>query len=330
MNKKIKVGVIGVGALGRHHTRLYKNVENAELIGVFDVSNENAVKIAEEFDTQVFDTIEALSEKCDALSIAVPATKHYEVATSLLKSGKHLLMEKPLATTIEDATKLVALAKENNVVLGVGHVERFNPAMSFLESRKALTRFIEVHRLAVYPPARPGQHRRGVEVGVVLDLMIHDIDLILSMIDSEVEKIDAVGIPVLSETEDIANVRLKFKNGAVVNLTASRVSQDPTRRFRVFQNDAYISLDYGSHKGLVVKKGKLALAKKEVDLDEYNALEMELTDFIDTVKDRFDNNSQKETKVSGQQGLDALKLAIQIVDEINKYNEQYHFDEIVE
>ena len=320
---KLKVGVIGVGALGRHHARLYKASENCEMVGVFDVNHVGAQAVAAEFDLACFEDMNDLIDRCDALSIAVPATKHYDVAIKLLSRGKHLLIEKPLAVTVEDASAIVAEAEKNNLVVGVGHVERFNPAMNYLEQHNGNTRYIEAERLAPYPPERPGQHRRGVEVGVVLDLMIHDLDLVLSMVDSEVESFDAVGIPVLSETEDIASVRIKFKNGAVANVKSSRVSDTPNRCIRVFQTDAYISLDYADCKGTVVKKGQLALAKKEVVLDKYNALAEELEDFISAVNETVKSGEVVPTKVPGIQGLAAIKLALAIQDEIVAYNDKY-------
>lgn len=214
------------------------------------------------------------------MSVAVPANYHATTTIPLLEMGKHVLVEKPIAASVPEAEAMVEAAKKNNVVLGVGHVERFNPAMDFLEKYAANTRFIEAHRLAQYPPPRPGLPRRGTEVSVVVDLMIHDIDLVLTMVDSEVEHFDVVGIPVLSKTEDIVNARIKFRNGSCASLTASRVSQEPLRRFRVFQEDCYISMDYGKHFGMVLKRNRIGLARKDVNLDEKNALAAELEDFI--------------------------------------------------
>jgi len=321
---KIKIGVVGTGALGRHHARLYKQCKNAEVIGVYDVNRKTAEAVAAEFGLNVFASPEELAEKCDALSVAVPATKHHETAMPLLKMKKHLLIEKPLAAAIQEGEEIVSLARKNNLVLAVGHVERFNPAMEFLEKKAADTRFVEAHRLASYPPARKGMHRRGTEVGVVLDLMIHDLDLILTMINCDVERIDAVGIPVLSKTEDIANVRLKFTNGSVANVTASRVSVEIMRRFRVFQTDSYISMDYGKHSGIIIKKKRLGMAKKDVSLDEKNALHEELENFIHCVRETMKTGKIVETKVSGEQGLKALALAVRITEEINSYNKRYN------
>ena len=323
--EKLKVGVFGVGALGRHHARLYAQSPNAEVVGIFDVNKETAAKVGAEFNLKVFDDWKELAEQCEALSVAVPANYHASSTIPLLEMGKHVLVEKPIAAKIEEAEAMVAAAEKNNVILGVGHVERFNPAMDFLEKYAANTRFIEAHRLALYPPARPGLPRRGTEVSVILDLMIHDIDLVLSMVDSEVEHFDVSGIPVLSDTEDIVNARIKFQNGSVASLTASRVSQEPMRRFRVFQEDSYISMDYGNHSGVVLKKNRIGLARKDVNLDEKNALAAELEDFILAVNRTKETGKLCQTKVSAAAGLKALKLAVAIEAEARRYNQQYGF-----
>ena len=326
MSSKVKVGVIGVGVLGRHHARLYNLDDNAELVGIYDVNAEGAAKVGDEFGLKVFDNYIDLAEKCDALSIAVPATMHYETSMPLLEMNKHLLLEKPIASEVIDGRKLVEMAKQRELVLGVGHVERFNPAMDFLDRHSEETRFIEAHRLCQYPPARPGQHRRGTEVSVVLDLMIHDLDLILTMVNSDVERIDAVGIPVLSKTDDIANVRLKFKNGTAANITASRVSVDPQRRFRVFLDDCYISMDYANHEAMVLKKNRVGLSRKDISLNEKNALADELGDFVKSVRQTIDSGKVVDPKVSGEDGQKALELAVAISDEIKTYNSRYGFN----
>ncbi len=325
MDTKIKVGVVGVGALGRHHARLYNENENCNVVGVFDVDAEQCQKVANEFGLEAYDNIEKLAEQCDALSIAVPATLHHDIAIPLLKMNKHLLIEKPLESDLEKGRKIAEIAAERNLVVGVGHVERFNPAMDYLESRKADNIFIEAHRLANYPPPRPGMHRRGTEVGVVLDLMIHDIDLVLSMVPSEITSIDAVGIPVLSKTEDIASVRLKFENGAVANLTASRVSVDSMRRFRVFQNDCYISMDYGQCSGMIIKKNRVGIKEKKVDLNEKNALADEINDFVVAVSKTIQTGQLHKTKVPVEDGLKALELAIKITENLTMHNEKHGF-----
>lgn len=326
MDGKIKVGVIGTGALGRHHARLYAQNPNAEMVGIYDVQQDAAQRVGAEFNLNVFADWRELAEKCDALSVAVPANYHAKATLPLMEMGKHILLEKPIASSLPDAEAMVALARERKLVFGVGHVERFNPAMDFLEKYAANTRFIEAHRLAQYPPARPGMHRRGTEVSVVLDLMIHDIDLVLHMVDAEVERVDVVGIPVLSGSEDIVNARIKFANGSCASLTASRVSQSPMRRFRVFQEDSYISMDYGQHSGMVLKRNKLGLARRDVNLDEKNALAEELDNFITAVRSTLETGVLHEPKVSGEQGLKALKVAIAIEEEARRYNKHYGFE----
>lgn len=323
---KLKVGVIGTGALGRHHARLYAQSPNAEMVGIFDVQSDAAHRVGAEFNLKVFDRWEDLAEKCDALSVAVPANFHARSTIPLLEMGKHVLVEKPIAARIDEAEAMCAAAERSGVVLGVGHVERFNPAMDFLEKYAHKTRFIEAHRMAQYPPPRPGMPRRGTEVSVILDLMIHDIDLMLRMVDSEVERYDVVGIPVLSGSEDIVNARIKFVNGSCASLTASRVSQTPMRRFRVFQEDSYISMDYGQHLGMVIKRNKLGLARRDVTLDDRNALAAELEDFIAAVQRTRSSGTLRETRVPGRQGLKALRLAVAIESEARRYNKQYGFE----
>lgn len=323
--EKLKVGVIGVGALGRHHARLYKENSKVELVGIFDVNTAAAQNVGREFDIPVYQDWKELAEKCDALNVAVPANFHHSSTIPLLKMGKHVLVEKPLAASVEEAEDMVRTARENNVILAVGHVERFNPAMDFLEKYAENTRFIEAHRLASYPPARAGLPRRGTEVSVVLDLMIHDIDLVLSMVKSEVERFDVVGIPVLSGTEDIVNARIKFVNGSCASLTASRVSQEPMRRFRIFQDNAYISMDYGNRFGMVLKRNRIALARKDVNLDEKNALADELDNFASAVIKTIQTDELCAPKVTGEDGLKALKLAVAIETEARRYNDQYGF-----
>lgn len=323
---KLKVGVIGTGALGRHHARLYAQSPNAEMVGIFDVQKEAAEKVGAEFGLKVFERWEDLAENCDALSVAVPANYHASTTIPLLNMGKHVLVEKPIAAKIEEARAMCEAAAANKVVFGVGHVERFNPAMDFLEKYAHNTRFIEAHRLAAYPPPRAGMPRRGTEVSVVLDLMIHDIDLVLRMVNAEIERIDVVGIPVLSGSEDIVNARIKFVNGCCASLTASRVSQNPMRRFRVFQKDSYISMDYGNHFGMVLKRNKLGLARKDVELNEKNALAEELEDFIAAVNRTKVTGTVQEPRVSGAQGLKALEVAVAIESEARRYNKEYGFE----
>lgn len=323
--EKIKVGVIGVGALGRHHARLYAQSPNAQVVGIYDVQKESAERVGAEFGLPVFNDWKILAEQCEAFSVAVPANYHAVTAIPLLEMGKHVLVEKPIAAKVEEGNAMVQAAEKAGVVFGVGHVERFNPAMDFLQKYAADTRFVEAHRLAQYPPPRPGLPRRGTEVSVVKDLMIHDIDLLLTMVGSEVERIDVVGIPVLSSTEDIVNARIKFVNGSCASLTASRVSQEPLRRFRVFQENCYISMDYGRRFAMVLKRNRIGLARKDVVLDEKNALAEELEDFLSAVRKTKETGKLHQPKVSGQQGLRALQVADEIENEARRYNQHYGF-----
>ncbi|NQT92884.1 MAG: Gfo/Idh/MocA family oxidoreductase, partial [Lentisphaerae bacterium] len=224
MKEPVQVGVAGVGALGKHHARLYAAMDDAELVGVFDTDHATAASVAAEYGTRTFDTLADMAAAVAAASVAVPTDAHLEVASELMDHGVHLLVEKPIASTTEEAETLVDLAREKDLVLQAGHVERFNPVMRFLEQNLSSPRFIEAIRLAPFPPPRPGAPPRGTEVSVVLDLMIHDLDIILHLVGSPVADIRAVGVPVLSGGEDIANARLRFENGCVANVTASRIS----------------------------------------------------------------------------------------------------------
>lgn len=315
---EVKVGVIGVGVLGRHHARLYKECGNARLIGVYDVNAEQGGKIAEEFSTTYFSDLDELADQVDALSVATPTDLHYDVVKNLLQKKKHVLVEKPITTTVEEANELVQIAKDNNLALMVGHVERFNPVMDFMEKKLDHPMFIEAHRLAPYPPARPGMRPRGTEVGVTLDLMIHDIDVILHLVNSDVESVDAVGIPILSPTEDIVNARIKFKNGCVANLTASRVSPEVMRKIRVFQNDSYLSLDYQEKKGEVYSLSGMGINRENVPIDDHNALLKELEDFVDSVSHNIETGEVRAPRVSGECGARALEIAVEVTRQVNE------------
>ena len=312
MSSKVKVGVIGVGVLGRHHARLYKSCEEAELVGIYDVNPDQLDKIGSELDVAAYSTIEALAEKCDALSIAVPTHYHFAVAQPLLEAGKHLLIEKPITKTMEEAESLLKIAADHRRIIQVGHVERFNPVISYLEAKLDQPKFIESHRLAPYPPPRPGLPPRGTEVGVVLDLMIHDIDMVLSLVKSPVVSVDAVGIPVVSPTEDIANARIKFENGCVANLTASRVTPEPMRKIRLFQNQCYISLDYMEKTGEVFFREDSRIRREEVPIEDHNALLKQLEHFVMCVGHFNRTGELPVPKVSGEHGTRALELAVKI------------------
>jgi predicted dehydrogenase len=320
---KLKVGVVGTGVLGKYHTNLYRSAPHADLVGIYDSDPKVAADAAKQFNVQAFQNLDELVERCDALTVAVPATFHYDTVMPILAKGRHVLVEKPIASDVTQAREMVKLANEKGLVLAVGHVERFNPAMDFLEKNRNNTLFIEAHRLAKYPPPRPGHLRRGTEVSVVLDLMIHDLDLVLNMVGQEIEKFDAVGVPILSKTEDIANVRIKFVNGAVANITASRISAGPMRKFRVFQTDSYISMDYATSTGVIYRKGFLGVGKKDIKCTNTNALADEINNFVDAVIATKAAGKIVPPRVTGEQGLRALELADAICREMQEYNSKY-------
>ena len=235
---KIKVSVLGTGHLGSIHVKLWKQIENAELIGIYDLDDEKAENISKEHGCKKFDNIDEAIDASDALTIAVPTVSHFEVAKKCIEKAKHCLIEKPITATHEEAVSLIEMAEKNEVIVQVGHVERFNPALAVLKNYKVGPLFVEAHRLSQFSP-------RATDVSVIHDLMIHDIDIILWFVKSPVKKIDANGVDVLTETTDIANARITFENGAVANVTASRLSASPMRKMRIFQPDAYISIDFG-------------------------------------------------------------------------------------
>lgn len=237
MKDKVKVGVIGVGHLGQTHARLLRQIESADLVGIFDIDDVKSQSISKELGIKVFNSVEDMMDGVEAVSIVTPTSFHHEVAAKVMKSGKHCFIEKPITSTVEEAENICRLAKEKKVKVQVGHIERFNPAVLALSNLKLEPMFIESHRLAQFKP-------RALDVAVVLDLMVHDIDLILHFVKSPVVNIDASGVGVISDTVDIANARIKFKNGTVANLTSSRISQRQMRKMRLFQRDAYISLDF--------------------------------------------------------------------------------------
>src|SRR3989442_1996917 len=251
-NSRMRVAVIGVGSLGREHARIYAELAASGLVqfvGVHDVIADTARKIAGKYRVQAFKSVAEAAAASDGLSVVTPTTTHYELARWLLQQGKHVLVEKPMSDNAAQAAELVELSRQNRCVLEVGHVERFNPVFQYLESVATEPRFIEAHRLSPYPA-------RSTDVGVVLDLMIHDLDVVLAFVKSPVASVDAVGIPVLSKSEDIANARLRFANGCVANLTASRVSPERMRKIRVFSrgtSTSYISLDYRAQEGFIYR-----------------------------------------------------------------------------
>lgn len=301
----IRCGVAGVGYLGQHHARIYKALPEVELVGVYDVDSVRAQAIAREYGCQVFKSVAALGAACEAVSVAVPTDRHAGVAIPLLEAGCHLLIEKPICTSLVEAEAILAAAKAKNRIVQVGHIEHFNPVMGFLETAVAAPRYIMADRLAPFQP-------RGTEVGVVLDLMIHDIGIILSLVRSPIKRIDAVGVHVLSQTEDIANARISFENGCVANLNASRVSLKKVREIRVFQPQTYLSLDFMNQKGHLLRIQQGALAQEDIPLEKGEPLALELTSFIACVRRHM------QPKVDGLLGKTALEVAIQISEQINQ------------
>ena len=310
--RRIKVGVVGVGSLGKSHARIYSELPEAELVGVYDVDAARAEAVAKEYGAKAFADMGELAAQVEALSVVVPTDRHHEVGLRLLDRGVHLLVEKPIAASTGQAEDLVARAQEKQAILQVGHVERFNPVLTFLDGVSHPPRFIEAHRLAPYPPPRPGLPPRGTEVSVVLDLMIHDIEVILHLVRAPVREIRAVGVPVLSPTEDIANVRLEFENGCVANITASRISPERMRKIRVFLEDAYISLDYQNQAGELFRKSAGGIAREEIPIEKGEPLALELRSFLRCVQRR------DRPVVSGEHAAEALKLAVAITRRIRE------------
>ena len=299
----LKCGVAGVGYLGQHHAWIYAELEGADLVGIFEMDDARAEEICAKFDCPRMKTLEELAEACDAVSVVVPTDRHHEVALPLLAGGAHLLIEKPICQSLEEASSILKVAKEADLLVQVGHIEHFNPVMSFLEEAVVQPKFITADRLAPFQP-------RGTEVGVVLDLMIHDIGIVLQLVKSPVKKIDSVGVNVLSKTEDIANARIQFENGCVANLNVSRVSSKKVREIRVFQPSGYLSLDFMNQAGHVVKIEDGKLDKQEVPIEKGEPLKLELASFIESVKQR------KQPKVGGELGRTALEIAIAVTEQI--------------
>ncbi|MBP7825960.1 MAG: Gfo/Idh/MocA family oxidoreductase [Verrucomicrobia bacterium] len=336
----LKVAVLGTGALGKEHVRIYAELAAAggvELAGLYDVSADAARKVAAKYNARVFDSVAAAAAHAEAVNIVTPTATHFELARTLLQQGKHVLVEKPMTDNAAQAAELVALAQRQNCVLQVGHVERFNPVFTYLETVATQPRFIETHRLSPYPA-------RSTDIGVVLDLMIHDLDVVLAFVKSPVVRVDAVGVPVLSQSEDIANTRLRFANGCVANLTVSRVSPERMRKIRVFSSGdvpSYISLDYRAQAGFIyriarddeaessiLKKllaAKLGVGKDAAIVSEFGGkrivrepvplakeepLKLELQHFVNCVRER------QTPLVSGESAKRALDLALEITRQV--------------
>ena len=316
----LRVGIYGVGHLGKFHLNNWKEIPGVDIVGFFDPHDDTAMEVSEKYQLPRFLDANALMDACDAIDVVTPTNHHFGVCASAIKKGKHVFVEKPLAHTMEEARQLVKLAKESGIKLQVGHVERFNPAFVAIRDVKLAPMFIEVHRLAQFNP-------RGTEVSVILDLMIHDIDIILSIVKSDVKAISASGVGVMTETPDIANVRIEFDNGCVANLTSSRISMKKMRKMRIFQKDAYIGVDFLAKKTEIIKlkepgdsnvftfdmetnSGVKTIAVANPLIIETNAIKEELKAF----KEAIEHNTR--TVVSERDGLAAMEVAHQILAKI--------------
>jgi predicted dehydrogenase len=317
----LKVGIFGVGHLGKFHISNWKEIEGVKIIGFFDPNNDNANDVINTHGLKRFSDEEKLIEACDVIDVITPTDLHYEVCMMAIRKGKHVFVEKPLAHTLQEGKDLVNMVREAGVKMQVGHVERFNPAYLALKEMNLNPMFIEVHRLAQFNP-------RGTEVSVILDLMIHDIDIILSLVKSDVKSISASGVAVMTDTPDIANVRIEFNNGCVANLTSSRISMKKMRKVRLFQKDAYIGIDLLEKKTEIIKlkqpedvdvfsfdidtpNGKKTIAIANPSIEPLNAIKLELESFVDAIV----NN--KPTVVSEIDGYLAMEVAHKILDKIN-------------
>ncbi len=326
----LKIGVIGAGHLGKIHIQQWKEVPTIQIIGFFDPSDEQAEKAIAEYNVTRYTDVDALIQDADALDIVAPTTNHYEIAKKCLLAGKHFFIEKPLANTLDEGRELVKLVKEAGIKCQVGHVERYNPAYLALGEEVLQPMFIEAHRLAQFNP-------RGTDVSVILDLMIHDIDIVMHLVKSPVRRISASGVSVISETADIANARIEFDNGCVANLTASRISLKKMRKLRLFQRDAYISVDFLDKKTEVVRlkddTGKRNMFDFPLDMPNgdkkvisvqmpevlpSNAIHAELTEFADAII------NDKPVRVSVYDGFQAMDVAHQILKKMSLHNELHN------
>ena len=318
----LKVGLFGVGHLGKFHLNNWKEIAEVELIGFYDPSDANAVEITEKYGLKRFDDVSSLLDVIDAADIVAPTNHHFSLCEAAIRKGKHVFVEKPLANTIEEGRQIVKMVKEAGVKVQVGHVERFNPAYLAVKDLQMNPMFIEVHRLAQFNP-------RGTEVSVILDLMIHDIDIILSLVQGDVRNIYASGVAVMTGTPDIANVRIEFDNGAVANLTSSRISMKRMRKMRLFQKDAYIGIDFLEKKTEIIKLkqpgddnafsfdletpggGTKTIAVINPETKPVNAIKEELKSFVNAIE----NN--KPTAVTEIDGYRAMEVAHKILEKIN-------------
>jgi predicted dehydrogenase len=321
MNVMLKVGVFGVGHLGKFHLNNWKEIEGTKLVGFFDPHNETAKEVSEQYGLKRFTDAEKLIDACDIIDVITPTDRHFEVCMQAVRKGKHVFVEKPMAATVKEGRDLVKMVREANVKLQVGHIERFNPAYLSIKKMALQPMFIEVHRLAQFNP-------RGTEVSVIMDLMIHDIDIILSIVKSDVKNIYASGVSVITDTPDIANVRIEFNNGCVANLTSSRISMKKMRKMRLFQKDAYIGVDFLEKKTEIIKlkqpedthvfsfdietrQGKKTIAIATPSIEPSNAMKDELTSFVNAIR------NQQPVQVSEIDGLMAMEVGHRIMEKIN-------------
>ena len=312
----IKVGVVGVGYFGKFHVEKYAKIKEVELVGVVDLDTSRAKEIAKRYRTQPFNHHADLFNKVQAVSIAVPTPFHYSMTKDFFLQGIDVLLEKPISNTLREADELIELAKSRDLIFQVGHLERFNGALSGLEGRVRHPWFIESHRLGPFSG-------RGTEVDVVLDLMVHDIDILLNLVNSKVKQVQAVGIPILTHTSDVANARIGFENGCTASLTASRVSNEKIRKTWIFQTHGILSIDYLaqtlslSKKGVPLEKEKNPeMVTEEIPVQKIDLLEAEIHSFLQSVRNR------KKPRVSGGDGKQALELALQIIQKIDNLNEK--------
>lgn len=337
MTDMIRTAVIGVGHLGQHHARVLDELSQSNLVAIVDTDKERAIEFGERYHCEAFTDYRELEGKVDAVSIAVPTSFHFEVANWAFDQGFHTLIEKPISNSVEEARKLVEKARDKNIVLQIGHIERFNPALRTIHSQLADVAFIESHRLSPFP-------FRSMDIGVIMDVMIHDLDIILSIVDSEVAAISANATPVLSKKhEDIANARVEFKSGAVANITASRISDKVARKMRMFCKSKYVNLDFAAKQAWIYKKSpkfddpEFDISKvdasgvgniisfvfndlinvSQVEIDEVEPLRAELEHFLECIK------SGEVPEVSGEDGLKAIELAHDIMKATQDHNAKY-------
>ena len=300
---KIGMAVIGAGRLGTFHSKVYSRLDNVKLVGVCDCNLERAIEIGKKYKAASYADYEDLFDKVDAASIAVPTSLHYNIAKDFLNHNIHVLIEKPITKTLSEADELIEIAKDRKLILQVGHIERFNSAVLAIEPYLKKPKFVECQRLGPF-------HKRVKDVGVVLDLMIHDIDIVLGLIKQDVVNIEAVGLSTISDFEDVANVRLTFEDGTIADITASRVTKDVVRKMRIFQEDSYLSLDYVTQDTAIFRKTEGKILKERIKIKKKEPLKKELKSFVECVR------TGKRPLVSGLEGRRALQVALAIIEKI--------------